>query len=231
MVTKVIDFSTYVNRDFYLAPACAAAHAFRAMDLRDRIRQRLDETGMTARSVSMSASKNPNLIGDILKGNSQSPRLSTISKLADALGVDAWYLIEGEIGAPGSISAPLLSMVSAGQLTAVDYIPEMDEARRVSAPDLDPSGDWIALRVEGDSMDRISPPESIIFVDRRDRALVPNACYVFGDGEGGATYKRWRPDPNRLEPVSTNAAHEPLFVPHGREPSVIGRVRRSVLEM
>jgi phage repressor protein C with HTH and peptisase S24 domain len=93
-----------------------------------------------------------------------------------------------------------------------------------------PKGDWIALRVDGSSMDRISPPESIIFVDRSDKNLVANALYVIDDGEGNATYKRYRPGPPpRFEPVSTEVEHEPIYFDN--EPHIIGRVRRSVLNM
>ena len=95
--------------------------------------------------------------------------------------------------------------------------------------DLDPRGEWIALRVEGDSMDRISPPGSLILVDLTDKALVPNACYIITDGDSQATYKRFRSNPPRFEPVSTNPSHQPIF-PDG-EPAVIGRVRRSLIDM
>lgn len=122
---------------------------------------------------------------------------------------------------------PVISWVSAGHLhldtIAQDIIGEVTEGG------LDPRGDWVALRVEGDSMHRISPPGSIIFVDRADRELVPNACYVIADDEGGTTYKRFRPSPMRFEPVSTNPAHEPLFL--AREPEIFGRVKKSILAL
>jgi phage repressor protein C with HTH and peptisase S24 domain len=95
--------------------------------------------------------------------------------------------------------------------------------------DLSPDGDWIALQVVGDSMDRISPPESIIFIDRRDKVLVPNACYVIANGDGEATYKRFRTNPMRFEPVSTNPSHETIYPQ--REPLIVGRVKKSILKM
>lgn len=130
------------------------------------------------------------------------------------------------------VGAKLVSWVSAGALVQPDLDPDAadDSAQWVYAPDLDPNGDWIALRVDGDSMNRISPHDSIIFVNRKDRKLVPNACYVIGDGEGGATYKRYRP-PNTWEPVSTNPIHKPMNLPNGQEPDIIGRVRKTVLSM
>lgn len=148
----------------------------------------------------------------------------------------AWYLYEKSFDLklerfqPVSVGAPLISWVSAGALLQPDVQAYVEDEPIVYAPDLDSNGDWIALRVDGDSMNRISPHDSIIFVNRKDRKLVPNACYVIGDGEGGATYKRYRP-PNTWEPVSTNKAHKPMELPDGQEPDIIGRVKKTVLSM
>ncbi|BAQ18347.1 hypothetical protein GL4_2914 [Methyloceanibacter caenitepidi] len=69
-------------------------------------------------------------------------------------------------------------------------------------------------------------------MDRKDKRLIANACYVITDGESGdATYKRYRPDPARWEPVSTNAEHEPIYVTEDSKPTVVGRVRRTLLDM
>lgn len=122
----------------------------------------------------------------------------------------------------------LLDWISAGNL-AESGSQDFSGSEAVPAVGLDPKGDWIALKVVGSSMDRISPPESVIFVNRRDRRLVPNGCYVIADEAGEATYKRYRPDPRRFEPVSTDAGHETLFP--DEDPVIIGRVRRTVLDL
>jgi phage repressor protein C with HTH and peptisase S24 domain len=127
-------------------------------------------------------------------------------------------------------SVRLISWVSAGALLSPDAEVDTDDSPIVPEPGLDPNGDWIALRVDGDSMNRISPHDSVIFVNRRERQLVPNACYIIGDGNGGATYKRYRP-PNIWEPVSTNPAHKPIVLSPGEDPDIIGRVRKTVLTM
>lgn len=122
---------------------------------------------------------------------------------------------------------PVLAMVSAGVLSREDVSSEV-VLDTLKVGDL-PPGDWIALKVQGDSMDRISPPDSVILVNRRDQRLVPNALYVIADEEGNATYKRYRPGPPaRFEPVSSNADLEPIFPEH--EPTIIGRVRRTILD-
>jgi len=153
------------------------------------------------------------------------PRVSEIERIAGVFGVTAAVMI-GEV-----VPTPLVSWVSAGDPKVADAVLETDDTPKVYAPGLDPRGDWIALRVEGTSMDRISPPDSIILVNRRDKRLVPNACYVISlDEEGEATYKRYRPDPERFEPVSTQD-HETLYFPQSSAPRIIGRVRRTILDL
>ncbi len=125
------------------------------------------------------------------------------------------------------MSVPYLAWVSAGAMIRDDIADEALGLIRVA--DLPASGDWIALKLSGDSMDRISPPDSIIFVDRSDRNLVPNGCYVISDVEGNATYKRYRSGPMHFEPVSTNPQHEPIFPDN--DPIIVGRVRRSIVDI
>ena len=149
--------------------------------------------------------------------------LKNLQKLADALGVAPSDLIESKPVA----DVPILSWVSAGMMARDDV--QQDVVGEIRMSDLDPRGEWMALRVEGDSMDRISPPGSLILVDLTDKALVPNACYIITDGDNQATYKRFRSNPPRFEPVSTNPSHQPIL-PDG-EPAVIGRVRRSLIDM
>lgn len=145
---------------------------------------------------------------------------------ARRFGVSAIWLFTGE-GA-GADGVPLVSWVKAGALEMPDGFELGPDVERIPSPNL-PRGDWIALRVVGDSMDRISPPGSIIFVNRDEKRLVANACYVVSTEDGGTTYKRFRPSPDRFEPVSVNPAHEPLFP--DSMPKIVGRVRKTILDM
>jgi SOS-response transcriptional repressor LexA len=149
--------------------------------------------------------------------------LKNLQKIAEALGVAPSELIDQK----SVTDVPILSWVSAGAMARDDV--QQDVIGEIRMYDLDPRGEWIALRVEGDSMDRISPPGSLILVDLTDKALVPNACYIITDSDNQATYKRFRSNPSRFEPVSTNPSHDPIY-PDG-EPAVIGRVRRSLIDM
>jgi phage repressor protein C with HTH and peptisase S24 domain len=173
-------------------------------------------------------------IDKIEKRDSERPR--ALPEIAKALGVSESWLRTGkgpkeppaELPTEIPLIVPLLSWVSAGEMLSQDI--QDVEIGQVMAMGLNPRGDWIALRVQGTSMDRISPPESVVFVDRRDKRLVPNACYVIEDHAGQASYKRYRPGPPaRFEPVSTDSQHTPIFFNH--EPVIVGRVRRTLLDM
>lgn len=93
-----------------------------------------------------------------------------------------------------------------------------------------PHSDFIALRVQGESMNRISPDGSIIFVDLRDRELVNGRLYVFRSNDS-ATYKAYvRTDKGvYLAPRTTDPDHE-IIIPEG-EIEVVGRVVRTMLDL
>lgn len=157
--------------------------------------------------------------------------LDAAARYAKFFRVSLDWLVFGRGAGPDDsgavdVEVPILSWVSAGDMARDDV--SDDTLGTIAMPGL-PEGDWIALRVDGTSMDKVSPPGSIIFVNRRDRRLVPNALYVIADEEGQATYKRYRPDPERFEPVSMDDTHEAIF-PKGSV-TIVGRVRRSMIDM
>lgn len=128
----------------------------------------------------------------------------------------------------GAVDIPLISWVSAGILGEQAGVTDFSEFPTISALDL-PEGDWIALRVMGNSMNKISPPESIVLVNRRDKRLVTNACYIVADESGAATYKRYRPNEDPpFQPASYDDVEPPRIE---GSITIIGRVRRSIIEM
>lgn len=199
--------------------------------LQKRLREKLEVAHEKPAPLAKRLGFSDSFIRDILRGKTVSPSATNLERLARALGTSADYLLglteDDEPGEPLVFDVPLLSMVSAGDLLRDDIT---DEALGFIKLSELPPGDWIALRVVGDSMNRISPPDSTILVNRSDRRLVPNGLYVIADEEGNATYKRYRPGPPpRFEPVSTNSDLEPIF-PH-QDPVIVGRVRKSILDM
>jgi SOS-response transcriptional repressor LexA len=73
-------------------------------------------------------------------------------------------------------------------------------------------------------MNRIAPPGAIIVVNRSDDRLIDGKFYVFGNDSGEATFKRYRTNPERLQPFSTNPDHETHYLTE--EMKLVGRVHQ-----
>lgn len=146
--------------------------------------------------------------------------------------VQAGWLLYGE-NAPeqtGEYEIPVLSMVSAGQLKRQEAVTPTDVERWIRLSDL-PEGDWIALTVEGSSMDRIAPEGATLIVNRADDQLIDGKFYIFALGGGEATFKTYRRSPERLQPFSTNPDHMSIPVADETDLYVFGRVRRVIQEV
>lgn len=207
----------------------------------DRIRKRLNDIGHPADSGGQSwlareTGMKQQGIASILAGDVERPR--KLREIAAVLKTSQEYLLgeTNDASAPAKAPTwkltpvPLISWVAAGDPSAPEAVHEIEDAERVMVAGLE-EGEWIALRVTGTSMDRISPPDSIIIVNLKNRRLVPNACYIISDEDTGVTsYKRYRPNPARFEPVSTDMAKHRKSIVTG-SPRIIGRVKRSIIDM
>lgn len=128
-----------------------------------------------------------------------------------------------------AVNVPLVSWVSAGKFAAQDGV-KATEVRKYLVADLSPKGDWIALVVSGNSMDRVAPDGATIFVDRKDTRLKDGDFYVFVLPDGETTFKRYKGGHEiRLQPYSTDPDQETIHPTEGME--VIGRVKRAVLDL
>ncbi len=145
-----------------------------------------------------------------------------------ATGLGPRLIGERDYGADVA-QVPLVSWVAATGFSETPAVLLGDELAYLPVPGL-PRGDFLALRVVGDSMNLVAPENSIIIVDRFDTIPRPRGFYVFATPDGGeATFKRWMSRPDRLEPYSTNPAHEAIYL--DAPPTVIGRVRKVMLDL
>lgn len=125
---------------------------------------------------------------------------------------------------------PHVAWVSAGKLADVDAPVSHRKLLQVWAGDLG-IGEYFATTVDGDSMDRISPDGSTIIVNRSDKQLVTGRYYVFSL-RGKTTYKQFQGgSPAMLLPFSTNPSHKPQIIARKSDMVVVGRVRRTILDL
>lgn len=200
--------------------------------MRKWITDRLEKIGETKASLARALDLPYPRIHEVVTGKrelkmSELPQVAAFLKMPMPELVELYTGVESNAVRNNTQQVPLVSWVSAGQMSDVDAVIDLDDYPVIETSGI-PKGNWIALRVTGDSMNKISPPDSIIFVDLSDRNLVPNALYVVADEEGNATYKRYRPNENPpFQPASYHDVPAPKI---NGVANVIGRVRRSVID-
>jgi SOS-response transcriptional repressor LexA len=205
-------------------------------ELRQKVERRLRELNMGAVEAAQSVpGLERNYIRDLVEGKKRSFSQAKAPLVAQALH---WSLAElqgqmrdSDVVATTTARVPLLDKVAAGKLrSSTSQIP-VEDVPLLAFADLG-RGDFFALTVEGDSMDRISPDGSVIVVNQADRTLVSGKPYVISR-RGEASFKLWRSDPPRFAPYSTNPSHEPIFVKTKAEAEkmIVGRVKRTVLDL
>ncbi|MGI3128596.1 S24 family peptidase [Nitratireductor sp. PBL-C9] len=206
-------------------------HSVRMEEPKDRLRQAMIDAGYNTPAEAARAFReiNQNTLTSNLNGNRPISRKAA-EKYARLFGTRAgWILFDEEAEEDRSdMDVPLLSMVSAGHLREQTAITTDDIERWVRVADM-PKGEWIALTVEGDSMDRVAPDGAIVLVNRADDRLIDGRYYIFSHGNGAATFKRYRRNPERLQPYSTNPDH--TSIPVNGDLYVFGRVRRIITDV
>ena len=214
-------------------------------ELRQRVERRLHELKIGPVEAAQSVpGLERNYIRDLLQGKKQSFSQSKIPLVAQALRWTSAELLGPMVGTDRNVFVssnyddalavaliPLLDKVAAGKLKSPSSQIPADDVPLLTFSDLG-RGDFFALTVEGDSMDRLSPDGSIIIINQADRTLIAGRPYVISR-RGEATFKIWRSDPPRFAPYSTNPVHEPIFVKSkvAAQSMVVGRVKRTVLDL
>jgi repressor LexA len=136
-----------------------------------------------------------------------------MERIAAALGVSPHDII-AERGS-GLRMVPLIGEIAAGDWALavrepLGWVPVID---RVGGPRC------FALKPKGDSMNLIADEDSYVVFDPDQLALEEGKVYAIASEGDLATFKRYRSDPPRLEPVSSNPEHKPIMV--GAEPFVV----------
>lgn len=148
--------------------------------------------------------------------------LDWIIKIANALKVEPAALLQS--GRKPVTLIPLVGKIAAGNWREAI----LDPIEMIPVAGVGPNA--FALQPEGDSMNNIVSEGSIIVIDPDQLDLLEGKLYAMMNGHGETTFKRYRSDPPRLEPVSTNPEHQ--AIPLGREPfTVIGRVVWQMLQV
>lgn len=128
-------------------------------------------------------------------------------------------------GAEPTMPIPLLGDVPGGNWreairTSHHYIPAPQAGMPAAA---------YALKVRGDSMDKVAKDGATIVIDPTDFDLFEKRLFVVRNEDGEVTFKQYLERPARLVPCSKNPAHKPIPVTDkGYE--IVGRVIKIILD-
>lgn len=111
-------------------------------------------------------------------------------------------------GLPDYVVVPVIGFAGAGRWREAIELPvgHMPVPARLAGRGA------FGIAVSGDSMDQLIDDGGWILVDPAQKELTPAGVYLIANSEGEATVKRYRRDPARFEPCSSNPDHRPFLV-------------------
>lgn len=144
-----------------------------------------------------------------------------VRRLAAAFEMSETELIGGT---PSAANNPFLIPLI-GEIAAGNWREAIQHHEALIYPPVEGLSDMaFALRTKGDSMDKIIPDGGYVVIDPAEADLREGRIYAVMNSEGETTIKRFRSDPARLEPCSTNPDHQAISL--GREAfTVVGMAK------
>ena len=191
----------------------------------DWFKNRLRDRKRTQEHLAVAIHRDRTVISKIINGKQplQIDEVRAFAEILEVPVIEILYRAELWDAPPSVVLAPVINSVEAGEF--VDTTPDEPPSAEHSIVVEHPAKTVFALRIEGDSMDRVAPENSLIVVDYSMKKAEDGELFVFRR-HGEATFKRFRKDKSGawLEPDSTNPRHTPLFPGNGELIEVIGRV-------
>lgn len=143
----------------------------------------------------------------------------SVERFANAFGVTPGEVIEDPFNQNVARvqQIPVIGQVAAGAWREAVRCPDDTITAPVSGKNI------FALRVDGSSMDKVAPHGALVLVDPDQFDLHDGRRYVVMNEEAETTFKQYRAGPARLEPMSSDPAHETIIL--GRAAfTVVGQV-------
>lgn len=185
------------------------------MDLRDILRNRRLELGLTMKQVADSVGVSEGTISKWESGNISSMRLDKAFAISKVLSLDPRLLMgqdEDELEAemddrPDSVWIPVLGRIAAGFPNVIN---EETLGFEPIDYDLAESGRFFALRIAGDSMEPEIKKGATAVVRCQQDVDNGDVCIVAINGDE-ATCKRMQKTDNGIMLVSTNPMYPPMY--------------------
>lgn len=179
------------------------------------LRARLDDKRVTGRGVAELLGIAPARVTEMRNGKRRIQQ-HEMPILAQFFGMGE---VEGDTPDTNVVWVPVIGIAAAGCWREAVEVPAY------LVPQLKRPGcnQAFAVQVDGDSMDLIIPERSYAVIDPDQKRLLDKRVYLIQNSSRDTTIKRYRSDPARFEPVSSNPEHNVIHIGE-HEITVIGRV-------
>ena len=187
------------------------------IDIGKNIRLLRGNAGLTQQQLGDKIGMSQSIVGK-LEMETRSMKIDVLEKIAEALDVSLSELIFKAHPFPYR-HVPIRGVVNAG-----DPMITFDDLTDYETVAFDTErGDFFALKVQGQSMDKVAPDGSTIIVDPKQtdpQALHKQAIVALQDGE--VIFKIWDNTLKLFQPKSTRDDYDPIPAKYGAE--ILGKV-------
>lgn len=164
-------------------------------------------------------------------GNSE-PDNENLTKLANFFNVSVDYLL-GQNGYPslphstGGTWVPVLGRVAAG--IPIEAIEDVEDYEEIS-PDMAKTGEFFALKIQGDSMEPKISNGDVVIVRQQPDCDNGDIAVVLVNGDE-ATVKRIKKSPEGIMLIPNNTSYEPMFYSNDDVKKLPVRIIGKVVEL
>lgn len=165
------------------------------------------------------------------RGDSE-PSFQILEKLADFFNVSVDYLLGRDNASSlpqstGGTWVPVLGRVAAG--IPIEAIEEVEDYEEIS-PDMAKTGEFFALKIQGDSMEPKISNGDVVIVRQQPDCDNGDIAVVLVNGDE-ATVKRIKKNPEGIMLIPNNTSYEPMFYSNDDVKKLPVRIIGKVVEL
>lgn len=195
----------------------------------DRIRALCSNKGITVAELERTLGIGNGYINNTQKRGS-SPSAKRIDLIADYFGVSNEYIKDGITDSPeksSGVMIPLIGRVAAGMpISAVENVIGQEEISRKLAA----TGEFFALRIQGDSMAPYILSGDVVVVQHMDDAESGDIVIAIVNGDDGCC-KKLKKTPAGITLISLNLAYDPMVFSNQEIMELPVRIAGKVIEI
>lgn len=165
----------------------------------------------------------------LYESGKREPDFNTVLKISNYLGVSVDYLLgnDSTIQANRGIKIPVYGNVAAG--IPIEAITDIEDYEEITE-ELAASGEYIALKIKGDSMEPKMSDGDVVIVRIQPHVENGEIAIVMINGND-ATCKKVKKTTEGIMLISTNPAYEPMFYSNKQIENLPIRILGKVIEL